>query len=173
MKYLTRVPSVFGPLGIVWWDAEAGPRVHAVLLPGEQFPEASPRSCPAIAELAGKIGRSLAGEAVDFDLSLLALERCSEFQKRVLLAEYEIPRGWVSTYGRVAEHIGCPGGARSVGNGLARNPFPILIPCHRAVRADGSLGGYRGGVEMKRALLGLEGVEVAQTGKVSVDKFYY
>jgi methylated-DNA-[protein]-cysteine S-methyltransferase len=85
----------------------------------------------------------------------------------VLLAEYRIPRGRVSTYGAVAKHIGVPRGARAVGNALARNPFPIVIPCHRAIRADGSLGGYRGGLVMKRALLELEGVRVTAEGQVA------
>ncbi len=167
------VPSTFGTLSIIWWEADVGPRVRAVLLPGDPLPEASPRSCPEIAELAGRVGRFLAGEAVDFDLGLLALERCPEFQRRVLLAEYGIPRGWVSTYGRIARSLGVPGGARAVGNALARNPFPIVIPCHRAVRADGRLGGYRGGLEMKRWLLEMEGLEVNGKGRVLTDRFYY
>jgi methylated-DNA-[protein]-cysteine S-methyltransferase len=60
-----------------------------------------------------------------------------------------------------------------VGGALGRNPFPIIIPCHRAVRSDGQLGGYRGGVAMKRALLEMEGVEISPTGKVLTDRFYY
>jgi methylated-DNA-[protein]-cysteine S-methyltransferase len=89
------------------------------------------------------------------------------------LAEYRIPRGWISTYGRIARHLGTPGGARAVGGALARNPFPIIIPCHRAIGANSELGGFRGGLEMKRALLELEGVEFSQTGKVLTDRIYY
>jgi methylated-DNA-[protein]-cysteine S-methyltransferase len=172
-----------GALTIVWQETEAGPKVRCVLLPNEQalarsvfgitLADASPLWCPAIGALGERIGRFLEGEAVDFDLGLLALERCSEFQRRVLLAEYQIPRGWVSTYGGIARSLGVPRGARAVGGALSRNPFPIVIPCHRAIRADGQLGGYRGGIEMKRALLQLEGVEVAPTGKVLTDRFYY
>ncbi|MEE9618423.1 MAG: MGMT family protein [Anaerolineae bacterium] len=103
----------------------------------------------------------------------MALERCSEFQRRVLLAEHRIPRGWVSTYGRIAIRVGVPGGARAVGGALARNPFPIIIPCHRAIRSDGQLGGFQGGLRMKQSLLELEGIEVAQTGKVLTDRLYY
>jgi methylated-DNA-[protein]-cysteine S-methyltransferase len=113
------------------------------------------------------------GENVRFDLGLLALDACGYFQREVLLSEYAIPRGAVSTYGRVARVVGHRGAARAVGQALARNPFPVVIPCHRAVRADGSLGGYRGGVRMKRALLELEGVEVDPRGRVCVDQFYY
>ena len=104
---------------------------------------------------------------------MIALERCSEFQKRVLLAEYGIPRSWISTYGRIARHLRIPGGARAVGGALSRNPFPIIIPCHRAIRANGELGGYRGGLKMKRALLEFEGIELSQAGRVLTDRIYY
>ena len=107
------------------------------------------------------------------DLDGIALEKCSEFQQRVLLAVHKIPRGWVSTYGRIARSLGIPGGARAVGRALSRNPFPIIIPCHRAIRANGELGGFRGGLKMKQALLELEGVEFSQTGKVLTDRIYY
>jgi methylated-DNA-[protein]-cysteine S-methyltransferase len=60
-----------------------------------------------------------------------------------------------------------------VGRALSRNPFPIVVPCHRAIRSDGHLGGFQGGREMKQALLELEGVEVAPPGKVTTDRFYY
>jgi len=181
------VPSAFGTLSIVWRETEVGPRVYRVFLPvylpDEQtpvqdvvqmaFPDANPLSCPAIAELGGRIQRFLEGNAVGFELSLLALERCSEFQQRVLLAEHKIPRGWVSTYGRIARSLGVPRGARAVGRALSRNPFPLIIPCHRAIRSDGQLGGFQGGLKMKRALLELEGIEVAQTGRALTDRFYY
>jgi methylated-DNA-[protein]-cysteine S-methyltransferase len=177
------VPSAFGTLSVVWQESGVGPQVRRVFLPDEgvlpqdllqmTFPHASPRSCAAIAGLGERVRRFLDGEAIDFDLSLLALERCSPFQRAVLLAEHGIPRGWVSTYGRIAACMGVPGGARAVGRALARNPFPIVIPCHRAIRSDGNLGGFQGGREMKRALLELEGVEVTPAGKVTADRLYY
>jgi methylated-DNA-[protein]-cysteine S-methyltransferase len=126
-----------------------------------------------MARLAEQMQRFLGGEAVHFDLAILALEQCSDFQMRVLLAEHQIPRGWVSTYGRIAAHLRVPGGARAVGGALARNPFPIIIPCHRAIRSDGRLGGFQGGPAMKRALLELEGVEFSSTGRVSTERLYY
>jgi len=176
------VPSAFGTLSVVWRETGAGPRVQHILLPNEQdvfrmtFPDASSLSCPAIAELGERMQRFLEGDAIGFEpthLGLLTLERCSEFQRRVLLAEYRIPRGWVSTYGRIARSLGVHRGARAVGGALSRNPFPIVIPCHRAVRSDGQLGGFRGGLKMKRALLELERVEVSPAGKVLTDRFYY
>jgi methylated-DNA-[protein]-cysteine S-methyltransferase len=170
----TLLPSAFGTFSLVWQETEKGPTVHRVLFPHEQTLASARRlSCPAIAELGERIQSFLEGEAVDFGLDILALERCSEFQRRVLLAEYGIPRGWISTYGRIARHLGVPGGARAVGGALARNPFPIIIPCHRAIRANGELGGFRGGLEMKRSLLELEGIEFSQTGRVLTDRIFY
>ena len=177
------VPSAFGTLSIVWRETQAGPKVRRVFLPNEQaaaqdvvrmvFAAADQRSCPAIAELGAQVQRFLGGDAIRFDLGLVALERCSEFQRGVLLAEHQIPRGWVSTYGRIARHLGVAGGARAVGGALSHNPFPIIVPCHRAIRSDGHLGGFQGGLEMKRALLELEGIEVTPAGKVRADWFYY
>ena len=169
------VPSAFGTLSIAWQETGTGPKVYRVLLPNEQAPAqgAARRACPAIAELAERMQCFLAGGAVDFDLGLVALDTCPEFQRRVLLAEHGVPRGWVTTYGRLAAYVGVPRGARAVGNALAHNPFPIIVPCHRAIRSDGHLGGFRGGLEMKRALLEMEGIAVTSTGKVLVDQFYY
>ncbi len=173
----------FGVVRVVWHRTDSGPRVLYVSLPAEQFPprepswngvpEAAAGSCTEVAELAKRLQRFLEGEHTTFDLGLVALERCSEFQRRVLLAENGIPRGSVSTYGRVASVVGRPGAARAVGQALARNPFPLIIPCHRAVRSDGRLGGYRGGLSMKRSLIRMEGLEVTPAGKVIVDRFIY
>ena len=76
-------------------------------------------------------------------------------------------------YGRIARKLGVPGGGRAVGSALAANPFPLLIPCHRAVRSTGELGGYQGGLEMKKALLEMEGVVFRSPTRVSLDKVYY
>lgn len=84
----------------------------------------------------------------------------TEFEKKVLRKVAEIPRGKVATYGEVARAIGKPRASRAVGNALAKNPYPITIPCHRVVKGDLSLGGYTPGVEKKRALLEEEGVEI-------------
>ena len=181
--FYAQFPSVFGAFTIYWRETERGPRVHLVTLPGTNVqvdrivrgPGGNPgaSSCPVVAALAQQIQSSFNGNAVDFSLDIVALEECSPFQRRVLLAEYGIPRGWVSTYGRIAKHLGVPGGARAVGGALSRNPFPIIIPCHRAIRSTGELGGFGGGVAMKRALLELEGIVFSGTGKVMTNKVYY
>ena len=74
----------------------------------------------------------------------------------VLRATSRIPFGRTSTYSEIAERIGRPRAARAVGNALGSNPIPIVIPCHRVLRAGGALGGYGGGIERKQLLLGLE-----------------
>jgi len=80
--------------------------------------------------------------------------------------------GYVSTYSRIAKSIGVPKGARAVGNALANNPFPLIIPCHRVIRSDGRLGGFGGGLEMKKKLLENEGIFLSD-GKINETKIYY
>ena len=96
----------------------------------------------------------------------LNTEGLSTFMRRVLSVVSSIPRGFVTCYSCVAEVIGNPNACRAVGNALARNPWPIIIPCHRVIRSDLTLGGYRGGPELKRKLLRIEGVPVTPTGRV-------
>lgn len=177
------VPSAFGTLILLWLDTPEGPTVSRVLLPRDGnatkemlgvLREGGPaRSRPEIRALAGRITSFLEGDDVDFPLDVLALENCSEFQQRVLRAEHAIPRGCISTYGSIAAHLGVPGAARAVGSALAGNPFPILVPCHRAVRSNMELGGYQGGLAMKRTLLELEGLAFSPEGKVITDSVYY
>jgi methylated-DNA-[protein]-cysteine S-methyltransferase len=103
---------------------------------------------------------------------MIMIDRCPPFQQKVLSEEHKIPRGAVSTYRRLAAQAGRPKGARAAGNALAKNPFPIIIPCHRVIRTDGSIGGYQGGVEMKRALLEMEGIAFDAKGRAVVKGFF-
>jgi len=79
--------------------------------------------------------------------------RGTAFQRRVWQELRRIPPGATASYGEVARRIGKPRSARAVARACATNPLPLAVPCHRVVRSDGKLGGYRGGVERKRALL--------------------
>ena len=99
----------------------------------------------------------MCGDAVKFSGLRLDWSRCSGFQRSVLSALARVPRGETITYAQLARKLNRPGAARAVGRALARNPFPIIRPCHRVVRSDGTVGGYAGGPRMKRALLQLEG----------------
>lgn len=181
-KYLTLQTS-FDEISIVWCEADTQILVQQIFLtspelPAEEkllrkFPKAIPGASSHVSALGKLLQNFLNGNPVDFDFNLLDWECCSKTQKRFLLAEAAIPWGWVSTYGRIAYHLGIRHGARVVGSALARNPFPLIIPCHRAIRADGSLGGYQGGIKMKRRLLEQESVKFTQSGKVSMHKVYY
>ncbi len=99
-----------------------------------------------------------AGSRIDKWNCELDLAYLPKFTRQVLLATCQIPYGSVKTYGELAQNIGCPQGARAVGQALKRNPLPIIIPCHR-VLAVGSWGGFTatGGLEAKKALLRWEG----------------
>jgi methylated-DNA-[protein]-cysteine S-methyltransferase len=82
------------------------------------------------------------------------------FQKKVLRAVVDIPRGKTRSYAWVALRAGSPGACRAVGQALKRNPYAPHVPCHRVVAADGSIGGYSGGIEKKMRLLSAEGVRI-------------
>ena len=86
--------------------------------------------------------------------------RLTPFTQQVLLAACRIPKGQTRSYQWIARQIGRPRAVRAVGNALGRNPFIPRVPCHRVVRADGSLGGYARGAARKRALLRLERARV-------------
>lgn len=89
--------------------------------------------------------------------SLLRLPGFTAFQRDVYGVVVSIPRGRTLSYGEVAEKAGHPRAARAVGTAMRRNPFPLLIPCHRVIRSDGRLGDYSGPPGMKARLLELEG----------------
>jgi|FLYL01.1.fsa_nt_gi O-6-methylguanine DNA methyltransferase len=92
------------------------------------------------------------------------------FQRRVLEVTATIPRGEVRTYRWVAEKVGNPRATRAVGNALAANPVPLIVPCHRVVRSDGHMGHYSmGGTEVKVALLQQEGADPAVSARVEAE----
>ena len=86
----------------------------------------------------------------------IGLTKGTEFDKKVWLTLKEIPYGDTRTYKWLAEKIGKVGACRAVGRALSRNPLPILLPCHRIIESDGTIGGYSSGIDIKRRLLGIE-----------------
>lgn len=108
---------------------------------------------------AGVLRTYLAGEAVD-PTTLPVDPAGTPFQRRVWEALRRIPRGEVRSYAAVANEIGSPRGMRAVGAANGKNPICIVVPCHRVVEAGMRLGGYTGGLHLKRFLLELEGVKV-------------
>lgn len=111
----------------------------------------------ALEELKEQLARYFRGERVEFNFPL-DLRTGTGFQRKVWEAVRNILWGQTRTYGEVAAMVGKPGGARAVGQALARNPLPIIIPCHRVIGSGRSLVGFGGGIELKRKLLALEGV---------------
>jgi methylated-DNA-[protein]-cysteine S-methyltransferase len=101
----------------------------------------------------------MAGESRDLRDVRLDERAIDDFRRAVYAATRDIPAGSTRSYGEVARSIGRPDGARDVGAALARNPFPIIVPCHRVVAANGALNGFSapGGLETKRRMLELEG----------------
>lgn len=107
---------------------------------------------------AENLGKAYHGEKVYFKLNKPSDKN---FKSRVLAKVFSIPRGEVRSYKEVAHSLGT-NGYRAVGNALNQNPLPIIIPCHRVVKSDGSLGDYKGGVEMKKEILTNEGVDIVK-----------
>jgi methylated-DNA-[protein]-cysteine S-methyltransferase len=103
-------------------------------------------------------------------LDLVDTTVCTTFQLRVLDAERQIPFGKTASYTWLANRANTSG-VRAAGNALATNPFPIVVPCHRAVRSDRTIGKYQGGAEMKRRILTAEGVRFDSRGRVSCHDF--
>jgi O-6-methylguanine DNA methyltransferase len=104
----------------------------------------------------------LAGR-VPLELPPLDVSVGTEFQQQVWAALQRIPLGRTASYGELARAIGRPQAFRAVGGACGANPIPVLIPCHRALAANGRLGGFSGGLEWKRTLLAAEGVMPAES----------
>jgi methylated-DNA-[protein]-cysteine S-methyltransferase len=173
----------FGPVAVLWERPRRQAQILRVVLsrPGLSadrfiqniFPDVRPASCAEIDRVVDGIEALFAGEDIRFSLDVVRLDLCPDFQRRVLRAEHRIPRGKVSTYGRIAGRIGNHGAARAVGTALATNPFPVIVPCHRAVRSDGTIGEYQGGSGMKRALLEREGIVFDRSGRIVSPAWHY
>lgn len=119
------------------------------------LPRLSPESLGAARR---ELEEYFAGRRQQFALAL-DLGGVTAFQRQVLDSAMEIPFGEVKSYGAIARHLHKPGASRAVGNALGRNPLPIVVPCHRVVASGGGIGGYTGGVDIKRTLMQIEGIE--------------
>lgn len=104
------------------------------------------------------------GERVSFDL-LLDIRYYTAFQRAVWKAAAEIPYGETRSYAWIALRIKRPRAARAVGSALGANPVPIMVPCHRVISSAGTLGGFSGGLELKRELIDLEKIQSNQPKK--------
>ena len=120
---------------------------HHALIKEDPQPLASAVDC---------LNRYFAGEPEHLDQPLDL--QGSQFQVQVWSTLRQIPAGKVATYGDIAVRIGRPGGARAVGQACGRNPVVLFVPCHRVVAANGGLGGFGSGLDLKKSLLQHEGV---------------
>jgi methylated-DNA-[protein]-cysteine S-methyltransferase len=160
---VTACQTAFGWVGIAW----SSRGLVALTLPSLTEAEALEPLPPERGSISGvvpgldivvlvdKLRRYFDGEVVTFD-ELLDPTIGTEFQRRVWAITRAIPRGQTLSYGQVARQAGS-GAARAVGQAMARNPWPIIVPCHRVVGSDGSLTGFGGGLGMKNKMLEMEG----------------
>lgn len=152
--YTTTVESPVGPL-VLCSDGRALTGLH---LP----PAAAGRDwrrddgAEPFAEARRQLAEYFAGKRRTFTVPLAP--EGTEFQRRVWDALLEIPYGETRSYGDIARRVASPRGFRAVGLANGRNPIAIIVPCHRVIASDGTLGGYGGGLERKRLLLRIEGV---------------
>lgn len=160
---VTACQTAFGWIGIAWSEQglvaltlpqenEAGALEK---LPGPSVPAAATPPGLDLAALSDKLRRCFCGEAVVFD-EVLDARVGTDFQRRVWALTRAIPRGETRSYAELARQAGSPRGARAVGQAMARNPWPVLVPCHRVLGTTGSLRGYGGGLAMKERLLAME-----------------
>lgn len=112
------------------------------------------RDDTAFADAVDQLEEYFGGRRTEFDLELEMVG--TTFQRRVWSALQTIPYGQTRSYGQIATQLGAPGASRAVGLANGRNPISIIVPCHRVIGANGSLTGYGGGLNRKRALLDLE-----------------
>ena len=172
------VPAPWGPLHVAATDrgvvaveslttSETFVARLAVRLDAEIRSTGSGPAAALAATAAEQLTEYLAGGRKIFELPI-DIEMRPAWDRSVLHGVRGVPWGFVTSYGRVARRIGRPGAARAVGGAIGRNPLGILIPCHRVVAVDGSLGGYGGewfgsreaSLEIKRELLRLERVQL-------------
>jgi len=161
--------TAIGSCGVVWGERgiagvhlpDANPaRTRAGLT--RRFPGASPAEpIPQVQQAIDGIVALLRGEKRDLREIELDFAGIPDFNRRVYELARRIPPGVTMTYGEIAHRLASPGTARAVGQALGHNPWPIVVPCHRVLAADGGMGGFSapGGVSTKRRMLEIEGVE--------------
>jgi len=155
------------PCGMVRLSARAGRlyRVRLLGAPRERKPTGATHAPGGLAPFVEMLDRYFDCEPVQCDPERLCMDGMGHFQRRVYEALAKVGFGSAVTYSGLAVMSGAPRAHRAVGNALGANPLPIFIPCHRVVRADGSLGGFGCGVPWKRRLLEHEG-HVVRRGRL-------
>ena len=159
-----RCAIAWGERGLLGVQLPEGDTARTRARMRRRFPAARESSPPADVRRAIEgIVALIAGEAIDFSAVALDMEGLPAFHRRVYEVARAISCGATLTYGDIAKRLGVPGEAREVGEALGKNPFPIIVPCHRVIGRNGTLGGFSaaGGVGTKQRLLAIEGANVA------------
>jgi methylated-DNA-[protein]-cysteine S-methyltransferase len=160
-----RCAIVWGERGIVGLFLPESDQQKTRRRLGRRFPDAIEIAAPPndIHRAIGRIATLLAGEKIDLSDIALDLERVGEFERKVYEIARKIPPGETLTYGDIAERLGDKQLARDVGQAMGKNPFPIVVPCHRVVAANGKLGGFSapGGANTKLRMLAIDGAGAA------------
>jgi methylated-DNA-[protein]-cysteine S-methyltransferase len=156
----TVFPTPLGPCAVSWGDAG----LTGVELPGAPAREGDvSHPPPEIAAVIGRVRQHLHGKFQDFSDVRNDFTRVPEFAREVYHATLAVKAGQTTSYGALAAAMGQPPAvSRAVGSALGANPWPLLVPCHRIVAADGKLTGFSGpgGIKTKLRLLALEGAEL-------------
>jgi len=142
-------------MGQVVVHTSANGRVTGIDFDLEGFFEAKRAS----STLGSDMRRYFEGDDVTWNVEL-DLAGVGDFKSRVYDRVGRIPYGQLSTYGEIARDVGCSGGARAVGQAMATNRFPLIVPCHRVIAGNRAIGGFSSGINLKRYLLQLEGVDL-------------
>lgn len=151
------------PIGIcrLQWE---GDHITGFGLPDEKIPAASTELAPDwIQHIIDRVQRHLRGEFQDFSDLPYAFDQVAEFPRQVYAHTLQIKAGSTLSYGEIAQRMGYPAStSRAVGTALGANPWPLIVPCHRVVAADGKMTGFSGpgGIETKLKLLALEGAQL-------------
>lgn len=153
---LTTTMPLETPIGTLVLESD-GDVLIGVRLPHEQRHEQRDvgTAPPVLRRAAHQLQEYFAGRRTTFDVPM-ELDG-TDFQRQVWTELARIPYGTTISYGELARRVGRPNGPRAVGQANGRNPIPIIVPCHRVLASNG-IGGYGGGLAMKRALLAVEGV---------------
>ena len=152
----TEFRTVDSPVGLLTLAGRAGRLMHLRMVDQTYEPnhDGWERDDKAFLDAVEQLESYFAGELFEFDLDLEMVG--TSFQRSVWQALLTIPYGETRSYGEIAAQIGSPGASRAVGLANGHNPIGIIVPCHRVIGANGSLTGYGGGLDRKRALLALE-----------------
>lgn len=155
--------SFASPIGRISLTASAK-GLRALALPPQATPtEEEPQPPRQFTGLIERLKAYFDGSKVAFP-DKLDLSAATPFQIKVWATTRLIPYGETRSYRWVAEHMGQPAAVRAVGQALARNPLPVIVPCHRVIASDGKLGGFSYGLEMKQKLLRLEHIIPSSSG---------